>query len=44
MPIKPPIGGDVSAVQKVHVKADTPEWEAWQTYRKKNYRQRHPDR
>jgi uncharacterized protein YdaU (DUF1376 family) len=35
MPIKPPIGGDVSAVQKVHVKADTPEWEAWQTYRKK---------
>jgi uncharacterized protein YdaU (DUF1376 family) len=35
MPINPSIGGEVSAIQKVHVKADTPQWEAWQTYRKK---------
>jgi hypothetical protein len=35
MPIKPSIGGEVSAMQKVHVKADTLQWEAWQTYRKK---------
>jgi uncharacterized protein YdaU (DUF1376 family) len=35
MPIKPSIGGEAGAVQKVHVKADTPEWEAWQAYLKK---------
>jgi uncharacterized protein YdaU (DUF1376 family) len=34
-PIKPSIGGEAGAVQKVHVKADTPEWEAWQAYLKK---------
>jgi uncharacterized protein YdaU (DUF1376 family) len=31
-PIKPSIAGEVSAIQKVHVKVDTPQWEAWQTY------------
>jgi uncharacterized protein YdaU (DUF1376 family) len=31
-PIKPSIGGEVSAPHKVHVKMDTPQWEAWQAY------------
>jgi len=34
-PIKPPIAGEVSATQKVHVKMDTPQWKAWQVHLKK---------
>ena len=35
VPIKPSIGGEVIAPQKVHVKQDTPQWEAWQAYLRK---------
>jgi len=35
MPIKTSIIGEAGAAPKVHVKADTPEWEAWQAYLKK---------
>jgi uncharacterized protein YdaU (DUF1376 family) len=32
IPIKPSIGGEAGAVQKVHVKEGTPQWEAWRTH------------
>jgi uncharacterized protein YdaU (DUF1376 family) len=35
VPVEPPIAGEVSASQKVHVKTETPQWEAWQIYCKK---------
>jgi hypothetical protein len=35
MPIKTSIIGEAGAVRKVHIKVDTPEWEAWQAYLKK---------
>lgn len=35
VPIKPSIGGEVSTPKEVHVKVDTPQWEAWQAYCKK---------
>jgi uncharacterized protein YdaU (DUF1376 family) len=35
VPRKLSIGGEAGAVQKVHVKVDTPEWEAWQSYLKR---------
>jgi uncharacterized protein YdaU (DUF1376 family) len=33
-PIKPSVSGEVGAIKKVHVKTDTPQWKAWQTYLK----------
>jgi uncharacterized protein YdaU (DUF1376 family) len=33
-PIKPSIGGEVSATRQVHVKVDTPQWKAWQSYQR----------
>ena len=35
VPIRPSISGEVSVPQKVHVKMDTPQWEAWQAYLRK---------